>query len=269
MIWGIVLVIRQLGKKRRFLKAIKSMGFAPVNDNRKIIEEIKNIFANTLSISFIRRVNENPREKLINYQIKGERISVTYKIPATEYRDIPRPVGLRETIQIVERKMVLSKLHFMQGDSKAFFAQTDDIETIRCFQEIKPINQKRSTVGWIICFSARTNYASTIIIYKRFTGHKKLLLNIAFKMANVKPEGARGLLPDFKNEFEVQLAEISNSQPIIDESTQQIILGYKRCFPEGVKLHLGNGGIWITGEEWLETKQVMCLIKLCNELLRT
>lgn len=91
-------------------------------------------------------------------------------------------------------------------------------------------------------------------------------MNIAFRMAHIRPASVRGLLPEFNEEFEVMSADIPNSQPLLGKQLQRVILKYKDYMPQGLKLLLNSEGIWMTGEEWLNKKQTEQMVKLSDEL---
>ena len=92
-------------------------------------------------------------------------------------------------------------------------------------------------------------------------------MNMAFKMAQIKPVNIEGLLPEFGEEFEVMSAGIPDTQPMLSKNLQHQILKYKEYMPEGLKLSWNGEGIWITGEEWLNKSQTEQMVKLCDDLI--
>jgi len=264
MLWGVVVVIKYLRKKTECVGSLKRLGFVRADDNRGIMLQVRDISMKTIWRDFSSRVDEHPRKDLLKTAIIKGKISITYEIPKQKYRKLPRAVGLKGMIQIIKREMVLSKILFRTTVGEAFYARTNDTETIRAY---KPRRRVRSIVGWVLCFPGKTAYASTFSIRRKFTGHKKLLMRMAFKMAQVKPAGIEGLLPEFTEEFEVMSADIPNSRSLVGKQFQRVVLKYKDYMPEGVKLNLNDEGIWMTGEEWLNKKQAEQMVKLCDQLI--
>ena len=224
MLWGLVFVIRQLGKKNKSVRVLRRLGFTQVSDKTGILLQVRDIAMKTLWHNFSFRVDEHPRKELLRTATNNGKISVTYEIPKQEYRKLPRATGLKEMIQIIKREMVLNKILFRPDGEGAFYAQTDDTETIRAF---KPRTRIKSINGWVLCFAGKNAHASTFTIYKKFSGHRKFLMNMALKMAQIKPAAVEGLLPEFRKEFEVMSSDISNSQSPLGKEFQQLILKHK------------------------------------------
>ncbi len=263
MLWGVVVVIKHLRKKNKSVNRLKQMGFIEIDDPGAILQ-VRNIAINTLWQNFSFRVDEQPRRELLKIAHNTKELSVTYEIPRDEYRRLPRATGLKEMIQIVNRKMVLSKILFRSGKRKAFYAKTKDTETIRAF---KPRTRIKSTIGWAICFAGKNDCKYTCTIHRKFTGHKKFLMDMALRMAQLKPVPVNGMLAEFDEEFDIKFSHLPDSQCMLEGKYQRIILKYKEYIPEGLKLSINNEGVWITGEEWLDKEQTVQMIKLCDELL--
>lgn len=265
ILWGIVFVIRQLGKRNRSISGLKHLGFSLCNTKMEIMHQIKDISMKTLWHDFSSRVDEHPRRELIRTAINNGKISITYEIPKQEYRTLSRATGLKEQIQVVKRQMILSKILFRPGGGGAFYAQTNDTETIRAF---KPRTRVRSTTGWALCFADRNAHVSTFTVYRKFSGHRKFLMNMALRLMQIRPMDIKGLLPEFREEFDVMSADKPSLQSPLSKQLQQLILKYKAYIPEGIKLLVNREGVWMTGEEWLNREQMEQVVKLCNELLQ-
>lgn len=263
VLWGLVVVIRGLGKKNKTVKSLKRLGFTQVNSKTGMMLQIEDIAKKTLWHDFSSRVDEHPRKEFLKTEIDNGRISITYEIPEREYRKLHRATGLKEMIQIIKRKMVLSKILFRPDDGGEFYAQTNDTETIRAF---KPRSRIKSTTGWVLCLAVKNAHASTFAIYRKFCGHRKFLMNMALRMAHIRPASLEGLLPEFSEEFEVTSADISGSQPLLSKQLQRLIIKHKDYMPQGLKLFLNSEGIWMTGEEWLNKKEAEQMLKLSHEL---
>lgn len=263
MLWGVITVIRHLGKKTESVSSLKRLGFTPVKNNMGIMLQIKDILMKTLWHDFSLRVDEHPRQEFLKTAINNGKISITYEIPRQEYHKLPRATGIKEKIQVIKREMVLNNILYKTIDGSAFYAQTKDTEKIRSY---KPRTRVQCTTGWVICLAGR-NIHPQFTIYKKFTGHRKLLMNMAFKMAQIKPAGREGLLPEFNEEFEVLSANIPNSQPILGKNLQRQIIKYKKHMIEGLKLFVNSEGIWMTSEEWLNKRQTEQMVSLCGEIL--
>lgn len=263
MLWGLVFVIKQLGKKNKSVKVLRNLGFTQFKGEPGMMHQVRDIAMKTLWRNFSSLVDEHPREELLRTEINKTTISITYEIPKQEYQTLPRATGLKEMIQVIKRKMVLSKILFKPDGEGAFYAQTNDTETIRAF---KPRTRIKSSNGWVLCFASKNAHAPTFTIYKKFSGHRKFLMDMAFKMAQIRPAGVEGLLPEFSEEFEVMSTDIPNRQIPLGEELQRLILKYKDSMPQGLKLFVNSEGIWMSGEEWLDKKQTEGMIKLCDEL---
>jgi len=263
VLWGVVFVIISLSKRSQSVACLKSLGFKKTDNDKRLMQAVSNIAIKTLWENFSDGMGSSQRDKQVTISINRSRISISYSIPPSDQQTLPRATGLKEMIQLTERKMTLHHIRFRDMDGKAFYAQTDDTKTIRAYQ---PKTRKESTVGWALCFACATNSASSVCIYKKFTGHRKLLVDMAFRIAQIRPLRREGLIPEFAEEFEIMSASTSNAEPLLDNRIQSLLLKYKRHIPEGLKIFINKEGLWMTGEEWLSKSQMKNIVKLCDEL---
>lgn len=263
MVWGIIFVIKSLGKRKKSLRALRSMGFERADRRPERIRKAAHLCLQTLGRYFARRVEPNPRKELFQVAADNKKIRLIYNIPKNEYRSLPRATGIRESIQITGRKFTLSRILFQSAGGGAFYAETNDTETLRAF---KPRKRVHSTIGWVLCFSAAAKYPSTIAIYRKFTGHQKIFMKLALNIAKVRPVALKGILPDFNDAFEVNRLEMSGSEPVLGEELQQTILAYKDFMPQATKLFLNPKGVWFTGEVWPNGRQMGQMVKLGEQL---
>lgn len=266
MIWGAVVVVKSLGKRRQTVNSLKSNGFVQADNDLALIQQIKDALRKTWGEHFAERVEPNPRNERLTVETEHDRITFTYEIPKQEYRELSRATGAKERIQVVKRECVLSNFLFRRSASPVFYAQTKDTTTIRAFQ---PRTKVQTVGGWLLCVPAATGFDSTVTVYKKFTGHRAFLMNMAFQLAHVKPVTREGLLPDFERMFEVASTEPSSSRSVLEEEIQLRILKYEEYLPEGVKLSFNRDGVWLTGEEWLDKKRMNHLVALCEELVKS
>ncbi len=265
ILWGIILVIKSLGKKSISFKYLKSKGFVEVKNNAGLLERVKDIVMKTFCRDFALRVDPNPREEFLSINSERGTVSIVYTLPEEEYRKLRRAVGVRETIQIVKRKLTLSRILLRYTGHEAFYAQTTDTETIRAY---KPQRQVKSITGWVLCFPRKNRkFETTVTIYRKFTGYRKFLMDMAYQVAQIKPAQRQGILPEFSEEFEILSQMTQDSSPLLDERLQRIILEHKKYIPEGVKLFINEEGVWTTGEEAVTKEQMKSIVALCEELV--
>ncbi len=263
MLWGIIVVIKSVGKRRTSLRALRSMGFEKAANRPELIRKIEPLCLQTLGRFFSKRVEPNPRKELFQVSSNNKKLFLVYNIPKNEYRSLPRATGVREIIQITGRKLTLSRILFRSAGREAFYAETNDTETIRAY---KPRKRTKSIIGWVLCFSADEKFNTSIVIHRKFTGHRKFLMNLALNIAKVRPVVPKDILPEFSDAFEVNLPEPLGSKPVLGKQLQQIILAYKDFMPQGTKLFINQKGIWFTGEEWPARRQMEQMLKLGEEL---
>ena len=263
MLWGVLFVIRSLGKRKRAIKALRSAGFEKADGNTEYIRKTADLCLKTIAKQFTKRVDSEPRRELFKIANDQKRIQLSYKIPRKEYRDLPRAVGFQEQIQIIGRTFTLSRILFRASGRSAFYAETNDSETIRAF---KPRKRTNSTIGWVLCISSNTSCISTIVVFRKFTGHRKLLLNLALNIANVQAVQPKGILPEFGDAFELNLLDVSGEEPVLEEWMQRIILDYRDALAEGTKIFISPKGIWLSGEVWPDGKQMKAMVNLCDQL---
>ncbi len=264
MVWCGVLVVRSLGKRRSALRALRSAGFEKVSGGpRERREQIKNLALNTLCSRLAASVDPHPRNELLRISEEGGTIRFSYHLPEDEHRPLSRAVGLRERVQIVGRDLVLKRILHRPEGGGAFYAETKNTETVRAHRPAKRI---RSTSGWALCFAGDTRCASTVTIHTRLTGHRGLLVGMAFKLAGIRPAPPEGLVPEFAAAFEVLVSGDPSAGAPLDEQVQRTILASGALVPEGLQLHINPHGVWLTAEEWPDGERMKRMVRLCDEL---
>ena len=103
-------------------------------------------------------------------------------------------------------------------------------------------------------------------IHKRLTGHRGLLMGMAFKAAGIRPAPPKGLVPELARAFEVLVSGDPSAGAPLGEGVQRIILAYQAFVPEGLQLYLNPHGVWLTAEEWPDAERMGHLVRLCDEL---
>ena len=93
-------------------------------------------------------------------------------------------------------------------------------------------------------------------------------MDMAYKIAQIRPAGVNDLLPEFNETFEVMSKDIPGSMPLLGNDAQRLILEYKDYMPEGLKLSVNREGVWLSCEDWLDKEQAVQMVKLCDELLQ-
>ena len=58
-------------------------------------------------------------------------------------------------------------------------------------------------------------------------------MNMALKMVQIRPVDVKGLLPEFRERFDVMSADIPSMQSLLNKQLQQLILKYKAYIPQG------------------------------------
>ncbi len=265
MLWGIIFIFRSLGKRKRALKALREMHFESVSNNFGALEAIKEMCLKSAYRTFAKTVDAVSVRDAVRTSIRKNKILIDYTTQS-EQRDFSMNIGLKEPIQIIRRKLVLSNLLLRPNGAPSFYAETSDTKTIRAY---KPRKRIQSTTGWILCFPANMQLNSTIIVQPRFSGSAKFLMNVALKIAHLRPVSARCLLPEFESEFETMVANFQDEEPSLDTDIQVKILQFKDAFREGFQLHLDPAGVWITGSTWPDGENMKMLAILCGELTRS
>ncbi len=264
MVWCGVLVARSLGKRRSARRALRSMGFDNTGGRRERLEQVKGVALDTLCRGLAAKVDPYPRSERLHVEVRADTVRFSYHLPEAEHRRLPRAVGVREAVQVVGRDLVLRRILF-EPESGAFYAETTDTETVRAQ---KPARRTRSATGWVLCFAGQTGCLSTVTVYKRLTGHRGLLVDLAFKVAGIRPAAPEGLLPEFANTFETLVSDVSPAGQPVDEHVQRTILACESGLSEGLQLHINPAGVWATAEEWQDEERMRQVAGLCETLAR-
>ena len=263
MLWGIAVVIKHLRKGRKALNVIKAMRFTPISKNHVLIERVREIATRTVWKDLCDGVYGMSVNQEISITPKGDSLKLDCRL-RDDGQDLPRPVGFKEKIQLVSRSFVLKRIHYNSEDGlEAFYAKTIDARIVRHFRNRK---EKRSESGWIFCVLGKTQYPGRLIVHPRFTGSAKILVNLAYKVANITPVHVKGLLPEFEELFEVESGFVDEKVPFLDERSQLQILQWQNAFTQDTKLTLDREGVWLSGSSWPEPDKFKALVSLCYSL---
>lgn len=260
MLWAVLFVFFHVMKKAKAGKALKSMKFEPARDNPVYLERVKENALNTVYRDFLFPCNGSIKTTVKKGKI---RISCSAETPR---EDLPRPIGLKERVQIVGRSVTLRKIYYRKyGDMEAFYAQIVDSKTTRRFRNRR---DHSSYHGWILCVCCNTGYSSTFTVHPKFHGTAKILRGLAFKIAHVNPVCPAGLLPAFSRHFDMGISGFDGGIPSLDEDSQNKILSFKESFCEDTRLTLDPAGVWLSRTVWPEPGEFTRLATLCYSLAR-
>ncbi len=265
ILWAVLFVLSHLSKKIKARGVLAKMQFEPTRNNPLLLEKVKEAALNTVYRNLAGTVDEFPANDGIKTIIKKGRIRIEYNTRAPE-QNLPRPIGLKERIQVVARSVTLKTIYYKKDeDREAFYAETVDSKTTRRFRNRK---ERTSISGWIVCLPADTRYSTTFTVHPRYRGATKVLMNLAFRIAHVSPVRPAGLLPEFSESFDVQISDFDGEVPSLDEESQTKILSFSDSFCEDTNLTLAPNGVWLSGSTWPGPENFTNLITLCFSLVR-
>ncbi len=263
MLWGFFVVINHLRKKNRVRKVLNEVGFRPISGNLAICERVKEIALRTVCRDLWDGSVTGEANSTLNVDVKDNSIKIEQSLQPDD-SVLPRPIGFKEKIRLLSRAFVLKKIQYSSDNNiEAFYAETLDTEIIKFFRNRK---EKRSSGGWVLCVSGKTKYPVKMIVRPKFTGSAKLLVNLAHKIADVKPVSAGGLLPKFVEAFEVSVGCFDGELPKIDTDTQLKILDARDFFPQQTTLTLSPDGLWLSGSIWPDLDKFKKLVSFCYSL---
>ncbi|HDM76993.1 MAG TPA: hypothetical protein ENG51_11050 [Deltaproteobacteria bacterium] len=264
MLWGIVLIINHLRKSKKALQVLKAMQFEPLSNNPGIAERIKDIVVNTVCKNFTTQMDALRGNSESSISAKNIVLKFEYNSEAGRH-NLPRPIGFRERIQLISRTFTLKKIYYKaNGSVESFYAETVDAETVRHFRNRR---EKRSNSGWILCVSGNTGYSGRLTIHPKFSGSAKVLMTLAYKIADIEPISAQGLLPEFEEYFGVKVESLDREVHSLDEKSQLKILPLKDSFLQDTKLVLDPRGVWLLGSSWPDPDKFKSLVLLCYALV--
>ena len=234
MLWAAILIISQLGKGTKLIKALKKSGYIEIIKRGDLTDEFKQFYLET----------EFGTTDVLNYmetKIKGKKIR--FSIKTDNHKKIPLPLpGGREQIAYVQRVITLKNILMKQEEGITYyFVEENDRVT-----HLEYMNQRKTNsyqnAKFIAKIGEKQNSAE-VNIRKKFKGPQGFLMGIAEKYTSIGEYKIKNLLPQFEDKFTVYKLSDEN---YLDENIQRLILKYENCFLNDMALKIQSKEITVS-----------------------